>query len=313
MKNSLHAITLAKGKYITFIGGDDDELIDHHYFKDAISVLEEQNADMVFAKLIQTSQYGQHRNVFPPFEKIYTPESFISMMEEMRFNYHDFFGFGTCIFRRDKFLESQPFESIFDNTATTDITNIFKYIISSNKIVCLDRYVYSWKKPDSDSLSGSNKINIPLQIIHNLAFPIDIYTFTQNNKSKYSKVLQDFLNKRAEYSFYAILADKEAVDNTSRFDNIFNNLSGDDLYIYGKGWVGLELHNYLLTKKIYIKKFIDDFKTDNDIISFNSFTQLDKPCQVIIATYKYKDLYNIHKRFRNLINVRLLDLYEAGD
>ncbi len=89
MKNSLHAITLAKGKYITFIG-DDDELIDHHYFKDAISVLEEQNADMVFAKLIQTSQYGQHRNVFP-FEKIYTPESFISMMEEMRFNYHDFF------------------------------------------------------------------------------------------------------------------------------------------------------------------------------------------------------------------------------
>lgn len=309
IQNSIFGLREASGKYVTFMC-DDDKLIDDNYFKDAIDLIENQNADMVFARLIQNSPFGIHYNEYD-FKESYDFESLLNIIEDMRFNYHDYFVFGACIFLRDKFLAVQPFKSMFKDAATTDITNITKYALSSNKIACLNRPVYDWKRPDSGSLSGSRKDDITFQIINHLAFPLDMYAYLEEKGIELTPALKDFLNKRAGYSFYAMLSDYEAVENNENFATVAEKLNNvkDDVYIYCKGWIGLELERFLSRSGIKVAGFIDDYKKDENVISSEKFFSTERRCTVIIANYKYKDLYLINKKFKNMNHVTVLDLY----
>jgi len=310
--NSLFALSHASGEYLTFIC-DDDELIYNDYFQDVISHFHNNNADMVFARLMISSEYGDYTNVYD-FKEIYNNHDFFVMIEDMKFNYQDYFGLGTSFFKRDKFMSLDPFKSVFEDAFTTDITTISKYVLNSERIVPLNKVVYKWRKPNKSSISGGDKLNLVRQIEKNLAYPIDLNNYLENNSGFDNEFFLYFLNKRVEYSFYAILADKEALDNESNFQKLSESLQyKDNIYIYGMGWVGLELGEFLKSKGIKIIGFIDDYKKGDSIYSFEKLSDsTHEETTVIIASYKYKDIYNISKRLAELENVNMIDLYESS-
>lgn len=308
--NALFGLSFAKMKYVTFLC-DDDEISDRGFYAEAVGIMESKDADMVFGRLSISSRYGVHLNRYD-FEESYEPESFIEMFEDLRHNYHDFFGFGTCVFNREKFLKISPFRSVFENTITIDILNLIKYALECRTIIPIDKVVYTWNQSCEDSLSGSDKSNMPKQLIYNLAFPIDMYLYLQRSKPEYAEKLTPFLNRRIEYSFYAILADMENVSSGAYFSALASGgrLNSSDIYIYCRGWVGLALNKFLTDRGIKVKGFIDDYKSEGNTVTFADFESMShENTAVIIASYKYRDIYKIYRKLLKLDNVKIFDLY----
>jgi hypothetical protein len=87
-------------------------------------------------------------------------------------------------------------------------------------------------------------------------------------------------------------------------------LKGKKIYIYGKGWIGLALEKFLVKNNLRIEKFIDDYRTGDNIVDFETFINIyEKNSIVIIASYKYKDSYKIFKKLSKIKDIDITDLF----
>ncbi len=125
-------------------------------------------------------------------------------------------------------------------------------------------------------------------------------------------IIKRALNQRVEWVFEAILSEKERLKNQTNFQRVTQNIDlSKNIYIYGRGWTGLELKSFLITQKAKFKCFIDDYKVSfDDTISFSEFEKIDSEKSVIISTYKYKDIYKIYKKLSTCKEIKIHDLLD---
>lgn len=312
-ENSKFAYSHTKGEYVVFLS-DDDLLKDNSFFEKAIEKFNQNKSiDTVISQYeIRTSKeivFNKYN-----FNELYTPIEFFNWIIDVRMNYADYFGLSTMVFKAKLLNKINLFESIFKDSTTADIAVIFKYISLSNKISFLNIIGYTWSFPEEKSLSNSNRLDLVKQAKSNLAFifDMDIFLKEQSVNIKLKNIIKDVLNQRVEWIFYAILSEKERLKNNENFQKVLKNINEkEDIYIYGRGWTGLELKNYLNEHNYKVKYFIDDFKSSfEDTISLDKLEKIDEHKIVIITSYKYKDIYNIYRKLDSLNNINILSLLD---
>jgi len=299
-KNSLYALRKALGDYVIFLS-DDDELIYERFFEEAVKKLDN-GVDLVVGRSVTEYKRELFKKEYP-FKKYYTSEEFLHEFINFGFFFTDYFSFSSMIFKRDIFIKMKPFTSVlekeFGDVNSVDLSNIIKYVYSVKNIFFLNNIVYKWKKPDEDSISGIKKDDITYQTIQSVTAACDIYKFV-GEKSK------ELCNGYLKYIFNAIMSDYEQTKNDIHFSNLLNRLTSKEVYIYGQGWVGLKLKEFLEKNGIEVKGFIDDNRKGENVLTFEEFKY--QPKDVIIANYKYEAIYKIYKKLSKL-NIQIFDLY----
>lgn len=312
MLNAKYALSHAKGDYILF-STDDDLLGDNDFLESTIKKFnEDKNIDMVFSR-VQIG-YGKENiiNKFP-FKTLYSAESFFDNFLKLRLNFDDYYVLSTIVFKKDKLNSIKPFKSIFNQSSTIDSSIIFRYVATCNSIAFLDMIGHKWNRPKDESLSNSNREDLVKQARYNLAFPFDVDSFVDSLDYidiKLRKKIKAIMSQRVEYSFHAILSEKERLNNQSNFRNLLKQLDlNSNIYIYGRGWTGLELKEFFLEKSILNYTFVDDYKLNfEDTICFKELELMKDFKQVVITSYKYKDIYKIYRRLNKLNNIKVYDL-----
>ena len=302
-KNCKKALDYCNGEYVIFLS-DDDCLIDESFFEKAMEVFENKEVDCVFGR-IAVSQSDNFIVNHYPFEKIYTSKEFLEEIIKLRFSFLDYFSFSSFLFKLDIFKQINPFDTIFSRSGSVDISSIIKYVFLSQKIGFVDVVAYEWVKSCDTSLSGEKKDDLVYQTLQTVSAGIDIYNFF-DDKDICKKVCNEYI----KYSFNAILSDFAQLQNQSNLQNILKNIDQNlYVYIYGRGWSGLELEKEINKLELSFQGFIDDFKIGfEDTISYEEFEQRKENSIVIISNYKYDDIYRIYKKLSKLKNVTIIDL-----
>jgi hypothetical protein len=219
----------------------------------------------------------------------------------------DYFCFGSFVFKTETFKKIKPFESIYERSNSIDISNIIKYLFLTDRIGFIDSVVYKWVRYNDDSISKVNVDDLVYQTLLLASAGIDIYNFFDDKS-----ICLDVCNAYMEHAFNMILSYKEHINNEKNFQRLLPKLNEDEIYIYGRGWVGLELKDFLRKHNKKFRYFIDDFKTGfDDTITFEEFIRenLNKEVIVVIGSYKYKWIYKMFKRLAGYKNLRIFDLY----
>jgi len=300
-KNCKKAIKYTTGDYVIFLS-DDDLLLDTEFFTRSMSLFhKDKNIDSVFGR-VEIYSDGHYITSSYPFKEIYSSKGFIDEIIKLRFSFLDYFSFSSFIFKKGIFLKTNPFEATFPYAGSVDITAIIKYLLISKKVAFSDTTAYRWIKSVDNSLSGYKKNDLTYQVMQSVSAAFDIQDF--NNDQTY------ICNAYLEYIFDAILSDYESLNNKANFENILKGIKkSNPTYIYCRGWVGLSLKDYLESQGITITNFIDDYKTDlDDTKNFDWLSKISSPINVIIANYKYKDIYLIFRKLEKKQNINILSL-----
>jgi len=311
-KNIGYALSCIKGlnlstkKFVIFLS-DDDYLVNNTFFEKAMKMFDEDKSiDSVFGRCETESKGKIVLNKYP-FKRVYNTKDFIDEIIKLRFSFLDYFSFSSFIFKTEIFKKIKPFDSIYSRAGSVDISNIIKYLLISKKVGFVDVTAYRWIKSRESSLSGEKKDDLVYQTLQSVSAAIDIYNFF-DDKSICKRVCNEYI----KYIFNAILSDYEQLKNKENFEKLLRKLQRkniSEVYIYCRGWVGLELKEFLEKNKIKVKKFIDDYKIKfDDTINFKKFTEIKESKFVIIASYKYKDIYLIFKKLNKLNNIEIFDL-----
>ncbi|PLX66947.1 MAG: hypothetical protein C0603_09765 [Denitrovibrio sp.] len=303
-KNCLNALLKARGEYIIFLS-DDDDLICDTFFHEAMELFDKDPCiDSVFGRVKTIN--GNHEFVSnEPFKQTYNSADFITKIMSLRFTFLDLFSFSSFIFKKDLFIKTDPFKAIFPEAGSVDISAIIKYLMISEKVGFIDKPVYLWVKSTDGSLSGSRKDDLSYQIIQSVSAAFDIYEFREVTEDKI-KMLNDYIL----YIFDAIASDYRFLLNRNSIFKQINTLKNEEVYIYGKGWLGLQIQSYMLSNNIgQFRGFIDDFKKGhNDTTDLASFKLSNPTGHVIVSSLKYKDLLKIYKDLSCLQQVVIHDL-----
>ncbi len=298
-KNSKFALSHANGEYIVFIS-DDDEIVENDYFKIAVESL--QKSDMFIARSA-TRFNGKLFKKEYSFQRNYTQKEFFRFLQDIHYYYIDFFSFSSCVFKRELFLQIEPFETAFDFACDVDTASIFKYLQKAKTVSFFDKVVYVWERPSDASLSGSSKKDLALHTLEMIASALNI------RKNLSDEIYQTHYNGYVKYAFDAVLSDYHSTNNERYFQNLLKKIP-KQIYIYGSGATGQDLSGFLNKNGINVLGFIDDFRHGDDIVSFRSFAQ--KPQDVVIASYKYRDIYKIYKKLAKF-DINIYDLFGDDD
>jgi glycosyltransferase involved in cell wall biosynthesis len=302
-KNSLFALEHASGEYVIFLS-DDDILKDDTFFEKAMERFEEdRDIDSVFGRVAIRNGDEIIVNRFG-FQNEYKSQEFIKQIVALNFYFLDYFAFSSFIFKKEYFEKIKPFESIYEDSSSIDISSVIKYLYITKKVAFIDLVVYEWKRSNANSIGGVKRDDLTYQTLQLVSAGIDIYNFIQDKTE-----CVDVCNAYMEHAFSMILSYKEQLKNKENFQKLLPQLDNNDIYIYGRGWAGLELKSFLIESDKEFKYFIDDTKEGfEDTISYEDFLHVKKNIVVIIATYKYKWLYKIYKKLSTCKNVKILDL-----
>lgn len=302
-KNSQFAFSYATGEYVIFLS-DDDTLCDYQFISSAIEIFEKEEVDSVFGRT-GTKYLGEIIVNQFPFQKNSSTQEFITQLIQFKFHFLDYFSFSSFVFKRSYFSKIKPFESLYEYSSSVDISNIVKYLLITKSIGFVDRVVYLWQNSTEDSLSGKSREDISLQTLQVVSGGLDIYQFCEDKL-----LCIDLCNHYLENAFSMILSYKEQLNNTKNFQYLLEKLAYQSIYIYGRGWAGIQLKQYIKGTTCTFKFFIDDLKKNcDDTISFQDFLALDEDATVVVATYKYKELYSLTNKLRTVKSIRVFDLY----
>ena len=299
----------ATGDYILF-NTKDCILEDINFFKKAIKKFKSyKDIDIVFGKTCIESPYKfqvkQHK-----FKEFYFPNEFIEEWEKLRMIFVDYFDLNSFIFKKRILFNAKAFSSNYENALSLDTSTLLKSVIVSKKIAYIDLFAC---KRFINNLTNKdyNTTDLTTQIIHHFAISFDVKDFIKNKNINIPN-LQRFLNKYADYAINSIYFDYFSNFNEEIFNKILskNNLRGKKIFIYGKGWIGLAFEKFLNDNGIKIENFIDDFRSGEKIISFEKFKNLNHDKSIaIIATYKYKDAFNLFKKLSQIKELEIIDLF----
>ena len=297
------------GTYVYFLS-DDAKLNDISFHAKAIKELNS-GADLVFSRSEISSEHGSYI-MHHPFRQSYVPAEFLREWYNLRMIFVDYFSFSSFMFRKDMLMKAEAFISTFPYALSLDTATILKTILLSKSIAFVD-CVSATRHNTGISRYNNDKSNMTDQVVNHFAIPLDVSEFIDKLHigQDLHNELKVFFNQYAIYSFNAITSDFYQTSNQMIFDSMeFDSLlKGREVYIYGRGWVGLALFDYLKDSGIRTKSFIDDFKTDESILPFDKFSSMEhKNTSVIIASYKCSDVFKIYKKLIGLKDIEVIDL-----
>jgi len=300
--NSLKGLELATGEFLLFIA-DDDEMGDNGFIAEAMEIFSKNpDCGSVFGRTAIKTPDEIIVNRFP-FKSFYSSQEFLKELTGLRFTFQDYFSFSSFIFRTDIFRKTDPFRTVFSESGSVDISGIIKYLLITEKVAFADRVGYIWTRSAPDSLSGQKKDDMTYQTLQSVSAAIDIYNFFSDKE-----ICKPVCNAYIKYIFNAILSDNRLLSRHKDFERVLKACK-ESVYIYGRGWTGLELKKYLEENGKKVIAFIDDFKTGHeDTISFRTFAERNEPADVIISMYKFEDVYKTFKRLSAIKDIRIHDL-----
>lgn len=283
------------GEFFTTMS-DDDIYPDENFFQKVINLLNKHNdLDIVSGKYETIFMEDRLQNNFLGNE-IYKPEEILNNINIFK----QFCYGGNTIFRTtiwsDVILPKDH-----------DISTVFKLIYNARKIGFINDVFYHWKLSIDDNSFSANMIkNSYKNLKWNMKFIDEVYSFLEENNDtkRFSDVIYSFISE----NFESLNMNYHLIKNDIYFSKIINHLhTKKSIYIYGKGFVGIELKKYLGKNNIEINGFIDDTKQESDI---NQLCDINKDSLIIISSYKnnlihqmYKNILQNNIEYKNIIEL----------
>jgi O-antigen biosynthesis protein len=132
---SNHALSLARGEWVTFL--DHDDVIEPDALFHIAKVLQgHRDADLIYS---DEDKLGDNGFEAPVFKPDWSPDLFLS---------HNYIGHLTAV-RRDSVQKAGGFRSQFDSAQDYDL--LFRIIERTNRIHHIPRVVYHWRRTESSS------------------------------------------------------------------------------------------------------------------------------------------------------------------
>jgi glycosyltransferase involved in cell wall biosynthesis len=280
--SELRAIQQCTGDYITIIA-DDDKYIDNSFFSEAMELaLIESNVDIVSAKAETVYNGNRVKNNFN-FNNYDTKDDIL-----LNFNlYIGQFGLGgNSIFKKDLLCR-------VTNKNQHDYTSIFELIYYAKNIKIINKVVFLWYVSDAIKTESSKDFGDVYKLSQrSFKFIDEVYDFLLINNDL--QRFMPFINKYILDSFETIRMNYFLSKNQLFFNKVLDLVdTNKGLYIYGKGFIGLEINNFFKEHNIIISGFIDDNKIESGIVNLND---INSNSQVLIATYKIELTHIIYKK-----------------
>ncbi len=298
----------ATGEYIVF-NTLNSLLLYNDFFSDAIDLFKtDKNIDIIFGKTKISSNLGFKVKEYC-FKDLYNPEEFITEWENLRMIFSDYFDLNGFVFKKRLLFKAEAFSSEYTNAISIDASTLIKAVIISNKIASLKNFVIE-KTITKLNKRDFDTTDLTELVINHFAISFDIKKFLQKRENRFN--IKRFLNKYADYAFNSIYFDYFLNFGNEIFSLLLKsqNFRNKTVYIYGKGWIGLDLEIFLNSNNIKVESFIDDFRSGENIMDFNEFQKnYKKNSIVIIASYKYKDTLKIYKKLATLKEIEISDLF----
>lgn len=283
--NLAHGLSHATGEYVVFLA-DDDIFLDETFFATAIQTLESnQQLSFVFTQYcIEEGDTTQIRDAkMPP---CFDAHDFIAQWARIQYDLN----LATFVFRRDFLIDANVFDNLFPKAPTNDYTVILKAALHADKIGFLNLVSHQWRKSDEKSHSRGDFSDLAKECERYLSFPLNMHAL---EKLSSPDTLKNLLNHYVMYAFDTIIANYINEDFDALCDVILQEYCVKEpqreIYIYGKGSIGMQLDVFLKKHHILIKNFIDDSVNDIDTISYEAFTHaIQTNALVIISTLKIR-------------------------
>lgn len=310
-KNFLNGLQKASSQ-IVWVCSDDDNIGERSFFEDGIAILKRNEADLVFGRLLTKATSNSKADLVDlyPFKKEYTSQEYISDWINIR----ERISSACFLYKKDLFIEAHlKFLDKAFHGGTIDYALHYHVIQNSNKIKFIDKVSYIWTISQNEkSVSGEGRGDLMWQMMNIFAFPMAYF----NDKKDYDL---EFFNKYILYGVNALLSSYHVAKNEIYFSNVLKWIKKeklDNIYIFGRGEVGIALKNYLINNNIAINSFIDDNVNSKDCISFQGFNEKfieDKSHKgILIASYKCQVEREILKQIvqSQVSNLKVLSLFE---
>jgi glycosyltransferase involved in cell wall biosynthesis len=284
-KNFLNGLQKARSD-IVWVCSDDDNIGERSFFEEGIKLIKDKKADLVFGRLLTRASSLANPDLVDlyPFKNEYTSKEYMNDWINIR----ERISSACFLYKKELFIEAhlefldKPFHG-----GTIDYALHYHVIRNSHKIKFLDKVAYIWTISQNEkSVSGEGRDDLMWQMMNIFAFPMAYF----NDKKDYDL---EFFNKYILYGVNALLSSYHVAKNETYFLSVLNWIKKEKLeniYIFGRGEVGISLKNYLINQDITINSFIDDNVNSEDCISFNDFNkkfQKDITSKgIIIASYK---------------------------
>ncbi len=299
----------ATGELIAFITTDTC-LCDRDFINRAVNKFcSDKNIDMVFGKTEISSSLGFSVKDYS-FKDFYSSEEFLEEWEKLRMVFADYFDLSGFVFKKKLLFSAEAFSSNYVNALSLDASTLLKCAIISRKTAFIKTIAVK-KKVKHPNKNSFNTKDLTEQITNHFAFSFDIKDFIKRKNITVCNI-ERFLNKYADYAINSIYFDYFSNFDNENFTMLLKSgiLKGKKIYIYGKGWIGLALEKFLVKNNLRIEKFIDDYRTGDNIVDFETFINIyEKNSIVIIASYKYKDSYKIFKKLSKIKDIDITDLF----
>lgn len=294
-KSSEKGLEISEGEYVIF-WADDDKILDNNFLEKAIDTIK--GYDAAFGRSSVKSDNYEYFSDYS-FNSTYTGKEFLHELQKMRFVFLDHIAFSSFLFKKTSLMSINPFESVFQNAGSMDISALMKFCFKNHTLVFIDTYVYQWTKTTLNSVSNQKKDDIAFQTMQTISAGLEVYSTVETKDFIF---LKDICNDYMMYAYNAILNDYYASQNNFYFEKLFNDLTlGTHYYIYCDGWIGKDLAVFLEAKNIKVIGFLDDYKKNTLKIESVQVELLasEKP-GIIIATYKHKDALKIFMKVQKM-------------
>jgi len=306
-KNVLNGFSYATAPFVYGVL-DDDNIGESEFFIEALSILQEEKADIVFGRLAKrTSPISE---IIPldrySFKDFYTSKEYLDNW----FNLVERISTACFIYKKDIILNAMISETNKDFLGgTTDYSIHYNVIKNVEKIAFVDYIAFVWTISQPTSISGEHRLDLLWQVMNTFAFPMANFSEKRNYDI-------DFFNKYILYATNAVLSSYCIGHNETYFEEVRNWLEKNKInkiFIFGRGEVGIMLNTYFQNNNIEVDSFIDDNICTSDCISYEHFKQkrIEGNVAVIVATYKCEVERKISRKFLEnpISNVKVLSLF----
>jgi len=289
INNWIQATNYVKSSFFMPTFGDDDYFVDMDFIKDCMKYFKDDaELDIIMCK---------HNSVFGNSVITHAlPINLNSQGIDIVQDYNKYMKYiDTGIFR-SKFTKYIT-NSIFDLkhvTTSNEYVIFFDIFLHAKGVKFLDKAYYHWVRDEIATLSNINTKNIYYAIKNDLSIAEHLYPYLEKKDVSFDYV--EMFNKHFLYSFEEITMNYYLSKDNYLSEVIDAIDLNKDIYIYGKGEVGMKLNKLLIFKSICIKNFIDDVNKDDNVIKLDELSMNKNKKIIIIASYKNSQIISIMKK-----------------
>lgn len=302
---------------IAWVCSDDDDIGERSFFEEGVKLIKNNQADLVFGRLITKASRDSYPDLVDlyPFKEQYSSKEYLDDWINIR----ERISSSCFLYKKQIFIDAHiQFLNLPFHGGTIDYALHYFIINKSKKIRFIDKIAYKWTISQNEkSISGQSRDDLMWQMMNIFAFPLAYF----DEKKNYDK---DFFNNYILYGVNALLSSYHVAKNDKYFKKVLVWLEEkklDNVYIFGRGEVGLALKYFLSINNINVNYFIDDNVKSEDSIPFekfkNSFLIEREDKTVILSTYKVSIERKMLKKIldvktQNLNTLSLIDIIEES-